>query len=548
MSNPPPVRGKPSLIAAAQAQPATIQPTSGTSVSVPPNLASVPMSVVSSEGSNSVSARSTPAPSVTRAESSAPPGGVQRMKFKPKVPIRRMKQEVDVKPDITSAPAPSVSARGGLRGRGRGAAGRGRGRGAAPTTSIAAGVFGGPRPVQSASSSRRFAAAPAPAPRIFDEQDAEVYSDHSDHEGTMGRPIDIDLVSTMSESAPTSLYRDRRLNDKKAKENIKKDKGKNKKKDKSNSNSNSISNSMDIDSNTTNDINSAVGYGVKAEPISPEKQSRELERQDDVMLSDDEMQDRDNLGRRVRNFAQTGGMEDPRDQHDMDRDEDSENDDDVNEAQKVDLSESEEEEEEEDMQGDFVQADGMDNPEEKLFIFQFPHLFPKFLPSDPVDLTQPSTSNGDLKPVTSAAAPSASANGSATKDIKPDVKPDIKPNVGQLRGGVKKPIEHQPEGRIGTMVVMKSGKVKIVMGKDIVMNVTPGLPTTFIQHLVHLDQKTKSAQVLGEVHKNYIVTPDVDRLLQELYINGGQTPGEVDADRRRKLARERGLMTMKREI
>ncbi|WWC65553.1 uncharacterized protein I303_108171 [Kwoniella dejecticola CBS 10117] len=543
-----PTRSKPSLIAAAQRQGQPSQPqaqaqsTSTSNQLIPSNLASIPMSTVSSSqsgsGAGSISARSTPAPGA-RAEGSVPPGGVQRMKFKPKVPIRRVKQEVDVKPDVSSIPtaSPSAARGGAARGapRGRGGPGRGRGRGNAPSTSIAAGVFGGPRPVAAASSSRRFAAAAAPTTRGYDEQDAEVYSDHSDTEGGAGRPIDIDLVSTMSESAPTSLFRDRRLNqDKKAKGKDEKQEKQSKKKSKSKLKSKAAETddvALDVDPDLPR---------VKDEPISPEKRAAPL-REDDTMLSDDELQDRDDQGRRVRNFAQTGGNDSP-----LNEDEDEEE---VNEAQMVDLSESEEEEEEEDMEGDFVQAEGFDNPEEKLFIFQFPHLFPKFLPSTPVDLTQT-----DTKPDITAST-TASTNGTAhsatngpLKDVKPDIKPDVKPTPAQLRAGAKKGPEPVPEGRVGTMVVMKSGKVKIVMGKDIVMNVTPGLPTTFIQHLVHLEHKTKSAQVLGEIHKNYIVTPDIDRLLEELYINGGQTPGEVETERRKRLLREnRGLVAMKKE-
>ncbi|WWC93125.1 uncharacterized protein L201_008092 [Kwoniella dendrophila CBS 6074] len=555
MSNPPNGRGKPSLIAAAQnqGQNATSQqqqqPQASTS-SIPANLDSIPMSTVSSSqsGSGSISARSTPAPATARSvtEGSVPPSGVARLKFKPKVPIRRVKQEVDVKPDISSIPTPSAPpGRGGMRGagRGRGGPGRGRGRGNAPSTSIAAGVFGGPRPAASASSSRRFAAAPAPTIRAFDDQDAEVYSDHSDQEGgSMGRPIDIDMVSTMSESAPTSLYRDRRSNDKKAKAQGKDKDEKNK--DKKGKKKLSNSENMDVDANSG-------GPRVKDEPISPEKQTREL-RVDDEMLSDDEMQDRDDQGRRVRNFAQTGGIEEPPQEQDQPSRNTNvdDSDEEVNEAQAVDLSESEEEEEEEDMEGDFVNVDGYDDPEKKLFIFQFPHLFPKFLPNTPVDLTQPTPSNGDIKPdINNTSNPTASGPSSSTTATQKDVKPDIKPTPAQLRANAnaKKLPEPIPEGRIGTMVVMKSGKVKIVMGKDIVMNVTPGLPTTFIQHLVHLDLKEKNVHVLGEVHKNYIVTPDIDRLLEDLYINGGQTPGEIDAERRRKLIRDRGLVQMKKE-
>ena len=59
-------------------------------------------------------------------------------------------------------------------------------------------------------------------------------------------------------------------------------------------------------------------------------------------------------------------------------------------------------------------------------------------------------------------------------DVKPDVKPDIKdvkPSAAQLRAKKGAPPPPPPEGRIGTLCVMKSGKVKMVMGDDIVMNV-----------------------------------------------------------------------------
>jgi len=66
------------------------------------------------------------------------------------------------------------------------------------------------------------------------------------------------------------------------------------------------------------------------------------------------------------------------------------------------------------------------------------------------------------------------ANGNG-KDVKPDVKPDIKATPLQLRGNAKKHGVKPPEGRIGSLVVMKSGRVKMVLGDGIVMNVCPSL-------------------------------------------------------------------------
>ena len=50
---------------------------------------------------------------------------------------------------------------------------------------------------------------------------------------------------------------------------------------------------------------------------------------------------------------------------------------------------------------------------------------------------------------------------------------------------------------------------------------------------MHVDAVDKSANVLGEVHRQYVVTPDIDRLLGELFMNGGQTPADKEAERKR---------------
>ncbi|GFZ50272.1 hypothetical protein JCM24511_08028 [Saitozyma sp. JCM 24511] len=430
------------------------------------------------------SARSTPA------LSDAPGGSTQaaplaRMKFKPKIPIRRVKKEVDVKPEIPSAPAPS---RGGARGRGRGGSTRG-GRGApVPSTSIAAGPFGAARLTPSSWGARR---PNSSAPRFIEDQDIDQYSDNEDDvtpgETRARRVIDMAEVSALGESAPTSLVRDRRLNEKgkvKAESKIKKDKEKEKKRRARRESDGGQA--MDVDDDVVR---------VKPEPISPEKRAAQLPprsgaREDDAMVSDDEVQDRDERGRRLR--VEAGEVLEE-----------------VNTAQMVDLSESEDEDYEEDMEGDFIPVDGLDNPQDKLYIFQFPHLFPRFEAPGPVDMTQEDTKEG----------------------IK-----DVKPSLAALRG--RKKAAPPPQGRIGTLVVMKSGKVKMVMGDDIVMNVNTGVPATFLQHLVHMDAPHKAAAVLGEVNKHFVVTPDVDRLLQELYISGGVTPGDKEAQDRKRALRD----------
>lgn len=81
---------------------------------------------------------------------------------------------------------------------------------------------------------------------------------------------------------------------------------------------------------------------------------------------------------------------------------------------------------------------------------------------------------------------------------------------------------------------------------------SPGVETTFLQQLVHLDNKAKAAVVLGEINKNYVVTPDIDRLLQDLFVNGGQTPGDKEWNQQKaeilRIRREGGPSLMKMDM
>lgn len=184
--------------------------------------------------------------------------------------------------------------------------------------------------------------------------DTELYSDNEDDSIPIQQQsvIDIDQVSQMHESAPTSLYRDRKINEKGGgKGKIKDEKKKLK-----------IRPGVKGKGKDTGD-GAGAGAGaaiettdpaVKAEPVSPTKPTIPLDpnegvppptgwRDDDAMMSGDEEQDRDESGRRVRSFAASGGLDESEDEE-------------VNEAQMVDLSESEEEEEEDDLTGDFIQV------------------------------------------------------------------------------------------------------------------------------------------------------------------------------------------------
>lgn len=369
--------------------------------------------------------------------------------------------------------------------------------------------------------------------------------EYSDNEG--GDRIDMEVVpEEMGESAPTGLIRDRSLKAAVV--------GAKKKADKK-------PNPSDL---------------VKPEPTSPEQApagstKKGKERADDTLMDVDENLDLDESGARIEKDGHV--------------------------AQPIDQEDSDDEEFEESMKGDFALEDGMvssaqlcqglslislfcqDNPEDMLYLFQFPEPFPKFLPN-------PATSYAakieELKAQAVAAAAvkaEAKPNGILKKNVTFDGEGDAdmegkadgpgsgdeekKPTKDKIAAKEAKQAkaeaearhkaiadyerrerERKPQGRIGTLVVTKSGKAKMVLSKDIVMDVsgldmripdlpltllwqvTPGVGASFVQQLVHLHKSSRQARVLGEIHKSYILTPDVDRLLHELHLNHGIVPGE----------------------
>lgn len=258
---------------------------------------------------------------------------------------------------------------------------------------------------------------------------------------------------------------------------------------------------------------------VKEEPASPEKQARELPP----------------TGGRGRDKgkgpATTGRTDDRLTDADMDMDVDVNGNriDQVVEAEKevveakqaIDLDEIVIEDYEEDITGDFVHLEGevrhsgheimrgsmwgadssrndlQADPKDKLYLLQFPDPFPKFIP-DPARSFLKDIDLDDLKPKAELSDETAAAGSTATDKTKKGVSFSDKPEEAggdkaaeaaakklaaeeekekkakdaKLRALMKKEEVRKPEGRIGTMVVMKSGKVKMVLGDGIVMDVS----------------------------------------------------------------------------
>ncbi|GFR43575.1 hypothetical protein Agub_g4671, partial [Astrephomene gubernaculifera] len=73
-----------------------------------------------------------------------------------------------------------------------------------------------------------------------------------------------------------------------------------------------------------------------------------------------------------------------------------------------------------------------------------------------------------------------------------------------------------PSGRIGKLLVFKSGRVKLAVG-DVLLDVSTGLPNQHRQDVVALNPSSNACVLLGDVHQRVLLAPDVMHLLR-----GGQ--------------------------
>ncbi|XP_031463858.1 DNA-directed RNA polymerase III subunit RPC4 [Phasianus colchicus] len=73
-----------------------------------------------------------------------------------------------------------------------------------------------------------------------------------------------------------------------------------------------------------------------------------------------------------------------------------------------------------------------------------------------------------------------------------------------------------PEGQLGKLVVRRSGRVQLVLGR-VTLDVTMGTPCSFLQELVSVgigDGRTGEMTVLGHVKHKLVCSPDFEALLE----------------------------------
>ncbi|KAL5513034.1 hypothetical protein ACEPAH_3432 [Sanghuangporus vaninii] len=198
-------------------------------------------------------------------------------------------------------------------------------------------------------------------------------------------------------------------------------------------------------------------------------------------------------------------------------------------ANALDLSESEEEEEMEDIFNDFAlqeEDQDMDSNvrQEKLYFFQFPEPFPTFLPRESTKILDVDMTDATPKPTDKGKAPEGSENVKKAVTFAPDVKPPA--------SGASTPSVHTPsvpiDGVIGRLEIHQSGIVKMRLENGILLDVTAATQPSFLQHAVHVDIEKKKLSVIGEVNRRFVVSPDVDALLESLEIAEQHAAMDVD--------------------
>lgn len=69
-------------------------------------------------------------------------------------------------------------------------------------------------------------------------------------------------------------------------------------------------------------------------------------------------------------------------------------------------------------------------------------------------------------------------------------------------------------GKIGKIIVYKSGKVKMKVG-DQLFDVATGMPCNFLQEVVAIDANRQKLYQLGELQRRMVCYPDIADLLEQ---------------------------------
>ncbi|KAJ3152947.1 hypothetical protein HDU86_005402 [Geranomyces michiganensis] len=146
-----------------------------------------------------------------------------------------------------------------------------------------------------------------------------------------------------------------------------------------------------------------------------------------------------------------------------------------------------------------------------LIFFQFPSVLPKFN-TPPEDLEMLSTAPPPTAP-TSTASTAAAGGASGRPQSARAAKAEAAKIKAEAEASNATPAPPAgPDGRVGQLLVYKSGKMQMRMGQ-IVFDVTLGPQPTYLQSVVAIDGLKGACHVLGNVSQRYVCTPDVEGML-----------------------------------
>jgi len=147
--------------------------------------------------------------------------------------------------------------------------------------------------------------------------------------------------------------------------------------------------------------------------------------------------------------------------------------------------------------------------DDELFFVQLPTMLPMIpVLEEPKPPAAPEQAAKSDKSNTKKENPTQQPQPAVVVSDQPEILPPsgFKNNLGQV-----------PRGRIGKLYILKSGKVKMKIG-DVVYDVSQGMPLGFLQELVAIDLKKGKMNILGEVQKRMVASPDIGVLLSNKII------------------------------
>jgi hypothetical protein len=75
-------------------------------------------------------------------------------------------------------------------------------------------------------------------------------------------------------------------------------------------------------------------------------------------------------------------------------------------------------------------------------------------------------------------------------------------------------LSDMPQGQIGKLVVLKSGKMKLKLG-NVLLDIEQGMRSSFLENVMSVNTDTKKAVELGHIVQKFTCVPNMNALLED---------------------------------